>query len=100
MFGQLLTQTVPANGYITTMNVTMTRMLAQVDLTYTIDASITSSFTLEQVRSMQRAYLVCNIIPRERVIFRPLHPLRHRYQPTAGNRHRSRSHHGHLLPSR
>ncbi len=54
MFGQLLTQTVPANGYITTMNVTMTRMLAQVDLTYTIDASITSSFTLEQVR-------VCNV---------------------------------------
>ena len=54
MFGQLLTQTVPANGYITTMNVTMTRMLAEVDLTYTVDASITSSFTLEQVR-------VCNV---------------------------------------
>ena len=54
MFGQLLTQTVPANGYITTMNVTMTRMLAQVDFTYTVDASITSSFTLEQAR-------MCNV---------------------------------------
>ncbi len=54
MFGQLLTQTVPGSGYMETMNVTLMRMLAQVDFTYTIDASITSSFILEQVR-------VCNV---------------------------------------
>lgn len=54
MVGILLTQSVPSSGYITTMNIILTRLLAEVDLTYTVDASLTSTFILEKIR-------VCNV---------------------------------------
>lgn len=50
MYGELLTQTVPASGYMEGLSVTLTRMLARVDLVYTVDASVASSFELKKVR--------------------------------------------------
>lgn len=50
MYGVLTAQDVPASGYLENLNVTLTRALARVDLTYTVDATLGTGFDLKRVR--------------------------------------------------
>ncbi len=53
MLGQITGYTVPSTGY-TARTVSLTRLLARVDVVYSVDASIASSFQLDKIR-------VCNV---------------------------------------
>ncbi len=53
MLGQITGYTVPSTGY-TARTVSLTRLLARVDVVYSVDASIASGFQLDKIR-------VCNV---------------------------------------
>lgn len=50
MFGSLLNNTVPSTGSIENINIPMIRMLARVDITYTVPDELANSFALEGIR--------------------------------------------------
>jgi|GEM_PF-1102372 len=54
MYGELPDQTVPSSGYMEGLTVTLTRILARIDLTYTFDPALDATFELKKVR-------VCNV---------------------------------------